>query len=127
MIRFTGIALITADVGRLVAFYREVLQVDFTGDALHAEAQVDGAYLAIYAIGAAREQLAWQIEAGRGGTVTLMFQVEDVDKEYDRLQSFVPTFLTAPKTYPWGARAFHFRDPDGNIVNFVTPPPGASD
>jgi uncharacterized glyoxalase superfamily protein PhnB len=25
-----------------------------------------------------------------------------------------------PQTHPWGARAFWFRDPDGNIVDFFS-------
>ncbi len=51
-----------------------------------------------------------------------MFRVDDVDKEFDRLKKIIKEFMTIPTTYPWGARSLQFRDPDGNIIDFVTPP-----
>jgi catechol 2,3-dioxygenase-like lactoylglutathione lyase family enzyme len=47
-----------------------------------------------------------------------MFEVEDVDAEYERLKALDVEFVMLPTTHPWGARSFWFRDPDGNIVDF---------
>jgi len=120
---FTGICLITEDVPRLVAFYETVLQTVFSGDDLHSESRVEGAYFAIYSRSASNEQMQFGLGPVQGrGTVALMFTVEDVDLEYARIRSLLANTLTEPKTYPWGARAFHFFDPDGNLVDFVCPP-----
>ena len=49
------------------------------------------------------------------------FLVEDVDKDFVRLQEYVADFLQEPTTMPWGNRSLLFQDPDGNLVNFFTP------
>ena len=53
------------------------------------------------------------------GYTTLMFLVENADAEYEKLQQLNISFITSPTVYPWGTKAFHFRDPDGNIIDFV--------
>ena len=118
-----GICLITEDVKRLSSFYQAVLQVTAEGGDIHVTLQTGSCGMAIYDRSAAERDMGFDFQAhwGTGGT-TLMFQVADVDAEYERLKEIVPAFMTTPTTYPWGARAFHFRDPDGNIVDFVTPP-----
>mgnify|MGYP001179618604 CR=1 FL=1 len=118
-----GICLITEDVNRLSSFYQAVLQTEAEGSDVHVTLQTESCGLAIYDRGAAERDMGFDFRDhwGTGGT-TLMFRVADVDAEFERLQPIVPSFMTTPTTYPWGARAFHFRDPDGNIVDFVTPP-----
>ena len=54
-------------------------------------------------------------------SVIIDFLVEDVDRVYQNLTSFVTDFVNEPTTMPWGNRALLFRDPDGNLVNFFTP------
>jgi len=49
--------------------------------------------------------------------VILEFKVTDVDAEFARLQGFVKTWVKPPTNQPWGTRSFHFRDPDGNLVD----------
>lgn len=52
-----------------------------------------------------------------------MFEVDNVDDEYERLENLdiKIEFTSEPRTYPWGARAFGFKDPDGNNINFLSP------
>jgi catechol 2,3-dioxygenase-like lactoylglutathione lyase family enzyme len=54
----------------------------------------------------------------------LEFEVEDVDREYERLQALshlgIEFVLAPPTTLQWGNRSIYFRDPDGNLVNFFT-------
>ena len=52
----------------------------------------------------------------------LDFQVEDVDRERARLRELVSDFVLEPTNQPWGNRSMLFRDPDGNLINFFTPP-----
>ena len=47
----------------------------------------------------------------------LIFEVESVDAETERLRALGAAFETEPTTYPgWGIRAAHLRDPDGNLI-----------
>jgi predicted enzyme related to lactoylglutathione lyase len=92
---------------------------------LHAQADLGGTSLIVYAREAANEQMGFGLgEVGRTGNMVLMFRVADVDGEYQRISPFLGATITEPKVYPWGAKSFHFYDPDGNIVGFVTPPSG---
>jgi len=61
------------------------------------------------------------LEAGKNRSAILEFLVEDVDKDFLRLQGQVSTFVQEPTTMPWGNRSVLFHDPDGNLVNLFTP------
>jgi hypothetical protein len=51
----------------------------------------------------------------------LMFEVDDVDYEYERLQKLnIVNFISVPTTHPWGCRAMSFKDSDNNKVDFYT-------
>jgi predicted enzyme related to lactoylglutathione lyase len=123
--KFNGICILTENVPRLSEFYQKILNAKAVGDEIHTEIVTQGCGLAIYAKSVAERDMKFDFSAHWGaGNVTLMFCVENVDEEYARLQPFIRDFMTHPTTYPWGARSFHFRDPDGNIVDFYTPPKG---
>jgi catechol 2,3-dioxygenase-like lactoylglutathione lyase family enzyme len=118
MKKFTGVCLITRDVPRLGAFYRDLLEVEMQGDQVHAELFTEGAGLFIFSEDG-MEQMAPRSMQGAGhGSFTIEFQVEDVDKEAGRLLRMGVPIVKQPTTYSWGRRAVWFRDPDGNIVNF---------
>ena len=120
MKKFTGLCLITPDVLRLSAFYRDLLEVEMQGDQVHAELATQGAGLYVFAENG-MEQMAPRSMQGAGhGSFTIEFQVEDVDSEHERLLKMGVPIVKPPTTYPWGRRAVWFRDPDGNIVNFYS-------
>jgi predicted enzyme related to lactoylglutathione lyase len=65
------------------------------------------------------EQMApGSMEGAGAGNVTLAFEVQDVDAEYERLKSLAVEIVKPPASYPWGSRSVWFRDPDGNIIDF---------
>jgi uncharacterized glyoxalase superfamily protein PhnB len=116
--QFTGICLITKDVLTLVAFYKQVLEVEAQGDATHSELITQGAGIAIFSA-EGMEGMAPGSMLGAGyGSLTLMFEVQDIDAEYQRLKALGVTFVKPPQTHPWGSRSFWFRDPEGNLVDF---------
>ncbi len=116
--QFTGICLITQNVPKLADFYAKVLGVTGEGDAMHYALHTEGASIAIFSL-EGMESMAPQSMQGAGhGNITIMFEVEDVDTEYARLEPFIHNFVMLPTTHPWGARSFWFRDPDGNIIDF---------
>jgi predicted enzyme related to lactoylglutathione lyase len=122
--RFLGTCLITKDVIGLARFYGRVLNVDYEENDTHVDFPVPGGTFSIYSRQAAIADMGFDFPPDAGyGYATLMFSVTDVDAEFTRLLSYGVEFMTRPKTYPWGARSCHFRDPDGNIVDLVSPPP----
>ena len=44
------------------------------------------------------------------------FQCEDADAAYERVCSLRICSPTEPKRWPWGAKSFHLKDPDGNRI-----------
>ena len=54
-------------------------------------------------------------------TAIVEWVVDDVDTEYERLKPIVSDWEQEPTLMPWGNRSILFRDPDGNLVNLVTP------
>ena len=119
---FVSLRIITDDVNRLVGFYEEITGCRRTGTPrtspnwrrppalwrLAAKRTMD-----LFGAGAAR--------AADNHSAIIEFRVEDVDKEYERLETSIGEFVQAPTTMPWGNRSLLFRDPDGNLINFFTP------
>src|SRR3990172_2713101 len=110
-----GLCIHTNNVPRLVDFYSEVLGLKAQGNHIHAV--FTEVKLAIWNTGAIDEN---QFKISER-FFTLMFGVENIDNEYERLShSDIPiVFTSQPKDNPWGTRAFGFKDPDGNNINFL--------
>jgi catechol 2,3-dioxygenase-like lactoylglutathione lyase family enzyme len=117
--KFSGICLITPDVAALAVFYARVLDCAPLGDDTHSEFRFGNAGMAIYSI-AGMEELAPGSMTGAGyGSFTIVIEVEDIQAEYRRIQQLGVPLLKPLQRHPWGATSFWFRDPDGNIVDFV--------
>ncbi len=117
-----SICLMTEDVQKLSEFYQSVLQTKTEINHIHVDIMVDGGGITIYSKFAAEKDMGFNFDKYHGtGMSKITFFVENVDVEYQRLQSLNMNieFITAPTTYPWGTRSMHFRDPDGNIICFV--------
>ena len=96
----------------------DVLRAEADGESVHAIFSVEGAMLSIFSAEGMEEMAPGSMaDAGYGG-FTIEFEVEDVDREYERLRAMEVPIVKPPTTQPWGRRSFWFRDPDGNIVNF---------
>lgn len=111
--------LITTNVDQLVNFYERVLamKAQRTGDQ-YAEFHTGAGVLAIFSADAQEKYIPGSADAARNRSAILEFKVDDVDREYARLQPIVKTWVKTPTTQPWGTRSVYFRDPDGNLVNF---------
>jgi predicted enzyme related to lactoylglutathione lyase len=122
IMNFVSLRIITSDVSRLVAFYEAVTGLSatrYTED--FAELATPACTLAI---GSQRTVALFEAGSARPAdnhSCIIEFRVDDVDKEYGRLENVVSAFVQKPTTMPWGNRSLLFRDPDGNLVNFFTP------
>ena len=121
--RLANVCLITNNVKRLVDFYEPILEAKakWSGED-YAEFRTSIGVLAVYAAEAQEKYIPGSAQAAENRSVILEFSVVDVDQEYKRLQSLVKVWVKPPTTQPWGTRSTYFRDPDGNLVDFFTPP-----
>jgi catechol 2,3-dioxygenase-like lactoylglutathione lyase family enzyme len=118
MRRFNGICIVTRDVRRLRDFYRDVLQVESEGDDVFTAFSTEGAELSLFTEQGMEQMAPGSMKAAGHGGCTLEFEVEDVDREYERLTKMNIPIVKPPTTQPWGLRSVWFLDPDDNIVNF---------
>jgi len=116
--KFTGICLITNNVPVLANYYTKVLGVKADGDEVHVELKTEGANIAIFSAEGMERMAPLSMQGAGYGSVTIAFEVKDVDAEYERLKALEVEFVMLPKTHPWGSRSLWFRDPDGNIIDF---------
>lgn len=121
--RLVNTCLITGNVDQLVQFYESILskKAQWSGKD-YAEFHTGIGVLAIFSVAAQEKYIPGAAKAARNQSAILEFSVTDLDKEYARLQGLVKTWVKPPTTQPWGTRSIYFRDPDGNLVDFYTPP-----
>ena len=116
--RFNGICIVTQNVPRLCAFYREILKLEPEEGDVFKIIPTEGAVLSIFSSEHMEEMARGSLKGAGYGSYTIEFEVEDVDQEFERLQAMNVEIVKPPTTQPWGRRSVWFRDPDRNIVNF---------
>jgi catechol 2,3-dioxygenase-like lactoylglutathione lyase family enzyme len=125
--RLDLIGVVVEDMGRSLAFYRE-LGMDLPEDAddqPHVEAALPGGLR--FALDA-RETIQsflpdWQPPSG-GQAIGLAFLLDspaEVDAAYERLVSLGYDGHKEPWDAPWGQRYALVRDPDGNGIDLFSP------
>ena len=120
---FVSIRIITGDVSRLAGFYEKVTGVPVVRRSEDfAELRTAHGTLAIGSTRTVPLFGPGSVRPADNHTAILEFRVDDVDALYESLKGAVDDFVNVPTTMPWGNRSLLFRDPDGNLVNFFTPP-----
>lgn len=117
---FMGICLITKNVPALVEFYCKILKVEAEGDEVHAELKTEGASLTIFSEKGMEKMAPNSMVKAGHGNFTIGIKVKNIDDEFESLRDLGVEFVKLPETYSWGCRSFWFRDPDGNIINFMS-------
>jgi predicted enzyme related to lactoylglutathione lyase len=104
-----GACILTHNISLLVDFYKKIFM---------QEPEVDGGvdyrfYDAQLIIFKLDDEKALPTK-----NVALIYAVDDVDYEYQRLLNMKINIDSPPTDKPWGVRSFTFNDPDGNTVSF---------
>ena len=118
MKRLNSVCIITQDVRGLRDFYQSVLEVAAEGNDVFVVFSTPGADLSLFSTQNLEEMAPGLMNGSGAGSCFLEYEVEDVDKEYERLKALHVKVVKPPTTQPWGVRSVWFRDTDGNIVNF---------
>jgi len=116
--KFNGVCLITEDVPGLERFYQRVFGAHGEGDDRHSTLVAAGLDLTLFSRAGMEDMAPGSMQAAGYGSFILGFEVQDVDREYERLLTLRVEIVKPPQTHPWGSRSVWFRDPDGNIINF---------
>ncbi|HYH28111.1 MAG TPA: VOC family protein [Actinomycetota bacterium] len=116
------------DLEVAVAFYRDVLGLPFrfvrNG---YAEFALSNCKLGLYERAKLPELVGSDVPTQRpsaAGT-ELLFLVEDVDAEAERIRRAGGAILNGPVDRPWGHRTCHVQDPDGEVVELAQEIPRA--
>ncbi|HXF56046.1 MAG TPA: VOC family protein [Actinomycetota bacterium] len=113
------VILYVSDLARSVAFYRDVVGLTLKfQESGYAEFASGPVKFALYER-ARLPQLIGREAVPGGPAVEVVFLVEDVDAEADRLRGAGAEVLAGPVDRPWGHRTLHVLDPDGQVVEFA--------
>ena len=105
------VCLLTNDVPRLAAFYKQLLGVDNgSDDETHQFILSEETALTIYNDGTEKNN--------RNQNICLAFTVDDIDREYEKVQALGAKIIEPPARRSWGAVNMSFYDPDHNMIFF---------
>ena len=113
--------LFVRDVTRGAAFFAQTLgfEVDFLyGEPpYYGSVSRDGVCLHLRHVHAPNFT---EIAAREPSLILASFEVADVQALHDEFRGRGADIAQALEAHPWGGTDFHVRDPDGNVVSFVT-------
>ena len=116
--RIGEVCLLTGNVPRLAAFYRELLGMPGgDNDPVHQTLLAEETMLTVYNDGLRKNN--------RNENICLAFTVEDMGKACERVQRMGAKIIEPPTARPWGAVNMSFYDPDGNVIYLRCLPRGA--
>ena len=119
---FASVRVITEDVDRLVDFYETVTTVS----AARYTPQFAEFHFPTFTLAIGHSDMvelfgSGSAHAADNHSLIVEFLADEVDAEYQRLQTLDVEWVQAPTTMPWGNRSILLRDPDGNLVNLFQP------
>ncbi len=107
--RIGEVCLLTDNVPRLAAFYRELLGIPgVDNDPVHQTLLAEETMLTIYDDGLPKDN--------GSGNIRLAFTVGDMGKAYEKALRMDAEIIAPPTSRPWGAVNMSFYDPDRNVI-----------
>lgn len=118
--------LFTTDMARAARFFGEQLGFEvrflFGDPPVYAQVSRDGARMNLRLVSA---PVLDREAAERSELLAAYLEADDVEALYREYVRAGADFHQRLETKPWGIAGFIVRDPDGNLLNFSEPPPGA--
>ena len=103
------VCLLTNDIPRLAAFYRQLLGVENrSNDDTHQFIISQGTTLTVY-----NDRT---VKNNQNQNICLAFTVEDIEEEFRKVQMLGAKIIEPPTRRPWGAVNISFYDPDNNVI-----------
>jgi len=119
--------IVTDEVRVMADFYARLVGAGVVLNDYYAEVPAGGASIGIsncrfteYCQTASRTEGLSGMQDGR----VLDFVVDDVDREFGRIDELGVGWVLSPTTQPWGSRSMVLRDPEGNLVSVSSRPHG---
>lgn len=128
--KFDRSRLLVVNFSECFRFYRDAIGLKVTwgneNDSYASFANQDGEEIVLALF--TRQTMAETVGADHLPTdvqtqdrVALIFHVDDVDAEADRMQARGIQLVAGPKDFPgWGIRSVYLRDPDGNLLELYS-------
>ena len=121
--KMTHTRLLVSNYNDCFIFYRDIMGFAVVwGDenGIYADFDANGHLLALFGKAPMAEAIGSESpkpKSEQQDDVCLIFAVEDVDGIYDSLKRKGVIPINKPHDRKkWGIRCFHFRDPDGNLI-----------
>ncbi len=113
--------LFVRDVARAAAHYQSVLgfEIDFMYGAPTCFAAVSRGGFRVYLREVKTPNFA-ELASREDALIVAMIEVSDVRALFEELVAFGAEIVQPLTSYDWGGTDFHVRDPDGNVLSFVT-------
>lgn len=109
--RLGEIGLLTNDVIRLAAFYKELLGINNdSDDEVHQTIIAEETMLTIYNDGS--------VKNNDNQNMCIAFTVDDMGNAYQKVLALGAEIIEEPVRRPWGAVNMSFYDPDRNVIYF---------
>jgi predicted enzyme related to lactoylglutathione lyase len=119
----TQTRLVTSDVAGLASFYAALVGVHIVANDYYVEVPTGAASVAFSRRHFIEpDGLTVPSPCTAADKVILDFQVDNIDRHYERVDRLCVTWIMPPTTQPWGRRSMMFRDPEGNLVNLCSAP-----
>jgi lactoylglutathione lyase len=120
------VILYVEDLDASVGFYQALLgQPASARRQTYAEFRLSNLKLGLYDRAHLPELIGREGSAG-GAASEILFLVEDVEAEAERLRAAGVEILSGPVDRPWGHRTLHVADPDGHVVELAQEIPRSS-
>ncbi len=105
------VCLLTNDVKRLAAFYKQLLETENgSDDEIHQFILTEETALTVYNDGT--------VKNNQNQNICLAFTVDDMERAYETVLALGAQVIEPPTKRPWGAVNMSFYDPDNNVVFF---------
>lgn len=114
-----SVILYVADLQAAISFYRDVLELDLRfAEHGYAEFATGAARLGLYER-ARLPDLIGEEAAARDPQGEILFLVDDLDAEIERLRNEGARVLSGPVDRPWGQRTAHVGDAEGHVIELA--------